>query len=328
MSARKILASASALAAVFATPGIAYAQGDSRSFRVDLTEAAEPDSVAWEDPARISLTIDPNGPDKFSAQVNLEFERRIERRRGRSTGFGGNLVWNRETGGNDRQNNFELGGFYSIDYDTSQLDDPGDGSLPEQQDDFVDFATRFSLNYARTAEYPDLASPTCVATPAAPQCQTQFAESVRGSAAVNLFIPGLEDNGPGFAFSIEPKFGLDYDHLINSALDANGVEVTGGYLSGRAGVAVSIVPRFDDRDFELTGSVQLRQRIFASDSRRPLIESSAFLFQASATYYLVTPTEDDGWRAGVGITYTRGDDPLTGRSNVNRIVLALRIGRY
>ena len=104
--------------------------------------------------------------------------------------------------------------------------------------------------------------------------------------------------------------------------------MSGGYLSALAGAAVTIYPEFVDPDFELSASLQLRQQIFASESRRPGIESSALLFEASATYYLLNPSEDDGWRAGIGITYTRGDDPLNGRSNVNRIVLAFRLGRY
>jgi hypothetical protein len=324
MSAHDTIRRAALIAAILAIPATAHAQ-DNR-LHVNLTEAPEPDSVAWEDPARISLTIDPHGPDKFSAQVNLEVERQFSIG-ARPSSFGGNLVWNRETGGKDRQNNFEAGAFLSIGYDPTVLDAPHSGADPGQQDHFIAFAPRFSVNYARTAEYPDLSTAPCVATPAAPQCQTQFGESVRGSAALGIFSPGLEGQG-AVAYSISVKAGVDYDHLINSPLDENGQEVTGGYLSALAGVAVSVVPRFDHRDFELSGSIQLRQRIFASASRRPLIESSALLFQASATYYLLTPTESSDWRAGIGITYTRGDDPLTGRSNVNRIVLALRVGRY
>ena len=45
----------------FAAPAIAA------GVKVDLTEEPEPDSKAWEDPARISLSIDPDGEDQFSA---------------------------------------------------------------------------------------------------------------------------------------------------------------------------------------------------------------------------------------------------------------------
>jgi hypothetical protein len=329
MSAHRLLRSVIALSSALAVPSIACAQGASSSgWSINLTEEPEPDSPAWEDPARVSLTIDPDGPDRFSAQVNLEVEQRVARSSGRSTAFGGNLIWNRESGGDDPQNNLEAGLFYSFDYDTGSLTDPEDGSTPEQQENFIDVRGRASVDYARTAQYPDLTSPTCVATPQVAQCGTQFAESIRGSAAIVPFTPVLENQRRGFAYSIGPKFGVDYDHLINSPLDDGGAELRGGYLSALAGLAVSIVPRFDDRDFEIAASVQLRQRLFASDSRRPDIENSALLFEASATYYLITPEDENDWRAGIGITYTRGDDPLTGRSNVNRIVLAFRLGQF
>ena len=152
---------------------------------------------------------------------------------------------------------------------------------------------------------------------------------MRGSAAFNIFNPFLERDAPGLpAFSIEPQVGLDADWLLNSPLDETGNRLRGGYVSAKAGVAMSVFPDFASPRWEREASAQLRQRLFASDSRRPLIEGSAVLFEASGTSYVVKPREDDDWRAGVGVTYTRGDDPLTGISNVNKILLAFRLGRY
>jgi hypothetical protein len=306
----------------------AAAQERPNSLKVNLTEEAEPDGKAWEDPARASFTIDPHGPDSLSAKLNLELVKQLTPDTAdRQRSIKAFAVWHRESGGEDQQNNLEFGGAYSVDYDTRFLDE--EESTADESSSFINLASRFSAAFARTAQYADLTSPACVATPSAPQCKTQHKESLRGSAAFNVFNPFVERDAPGLLpFSIQPQFGADVDWLLNNPLDASGMRIQGGYVSAKAGIAMSVFPDFDAPRWDIKASAKLRQRLFASDSRRPLIKESALLFEASATYYLLKPRTDNGWRAGVGVTYTRGDDPLTGVSNVNKFVLALRIGRY
>lgn len=311
--------------ALIAASGTAFPQEAARGFDLRLTQEPEPESKAWEDPASISLTIDRNGPDTFSAQMNLEVARLIRSNSGRDRRFGANLVWNRESGGDDRQNNLELGGFYSLGYNSRpRLDQQGE-NFPEDQDGFVDFLPRLSASYARTALYADTSTPACTAMPSGPDCRTQYKESMRASGAAALFSPHLERDPPGLPpFSLAPKVGLDYDHLLNSPVDGDtGTRLRGGYLSGTGGLALSIFDSFDEPRWELSGSLQLRQRLYASESRRAGIERSAILFEGSLTHYIVS---DADWSAGVGVTYTRGDDPLTGVSNVDRFVISFRIG--
>lgn len=333
MSAANKLARLAASALALAAAWPAHAQG----VEFNLTEAPEPDSMAWEDPARVSFTIDPDGEDKFSVQMNLEAALAITPPTAdRQKSIKGFIVWNRETGGDDRQNNFEAGGAFNIDYSTAPLDRPEETSDAQRrhEDDRrarrLDFATRLSAAYARTAQYADEADPACGAEPLPPQCRTQFKESLRTGAAFNLLTFHQEQNaGDAFGFSIEPQAGIDHDLLLNNPVDAEtGERMKGGYLSATAGAALSVVPQFASPDWEIEVSGRLRQRLAVSDSRAESIEKSAFLFSASATYYVVKPADDDGWRAGIGITYTRGSDPLRGVDDINRIVLALRIGRY
>ena len=54
--------SALAFFAIVLAPINALAQ-DAPNWKFKLTEAGEPSGKAWEDPARISLTVDPNGED-------------------------------------------------------------------------------------------------------------------------------------------------------------------------------------------------------------------------------------------------------------------------
>jgi hypothetical protein len=330
MSARKLtIILACVSAAALAAPA-AGQEGNARKIGVDLTEKAEPDSTPWTDPARISATIDPNGPDSFSAQVNLELKYSLTAATAdRQRSLKGYVVWNRETGSDDPQNNFELGGAFTSAFSTGDLDEPEEGAEEAGSLGF-DVASRVEAGYARTSEYADLGSAVCVATSTAPQCLTQRKESFRGGASFAFIGPGFERHPKGFlAWSVAPKLGVDYDHLLNDPIDPDtGIRMKGGYLSGLAGVAVSLFPSFDRPRWELSASTQLRQAITVSDSRQNSIKNSAFLIEGAFTYYVIKPQRKDDWRVGIGIAYSRGDDPLTGLKDVNRIVLALRIGHY
>ena len=339
MSARAPLAALGALGlGLVLSPPAASAQD---GWEFGLTEAPEPDSKAWEDPARISLTIDPDGPDEFSAQLNIEAARVVPLTRGRDGEAGGYVRWNRETG-SDPQNNFETGAAFEFGYDIGRLLDLDAAELGLSREQLArladararqwDVAGRVSTGYARTAEYPDLSAPACVADSTLRQCTTQFRESLRTSAAVTIFNAELEnlDPGTGLAFSLQPKLGIDHDLLLNSPINVDtGVIERGSYLSALGGLAVTLSDSFANRGWEIQGSVQLRQRLHASDSRRPSIEGSAERFELSGTYYFIRPRiGESDFRAGIGVTYSDGGDPLSGAPDVDRIVLALRLGRY
>lgn len=310
-----------------------------------VTEADEPKSKAWEKPARIALTIDPDGPDQFSAQINLSAKFNLAPDRpGPRNLVGGYLRWNRETNADKPQNNFELGLSFDHHFDVerllgltererttlsiAELDYLANDVRPRR----IRFDHRVSTGYARTGQYPDLDSATCVATPAAPQCQTQFKESIRTTYAVTMFNPNWSRwSSERGAFSFAPKLQVDHDLLLNSPINVDtGVEAHGSYLSVLAGLGVTLSPTFLNPAWEVQASAALRQRIHASGSRRPSIEGSAEQFAISATYYFLRPppTERTGWRLGIGVTYTHGGDPLTGTPDGDRIVLALRLGQY
>jgi hypothetical protein len=324
----------------------AWAQ-DTSPWSIDLTEEPEPDSKAWEDPARLALTIDPDGPDRFSAHLNLEVGRSLTPRATndylpRSRSAGGYLRWDRESSGDDRQNNLEAGLSFRIGHDVASVLDLGNlgpdrtpdelNRLQRQRGRRWDFSHRFSTAFSRTAHYPDLGSPTCTATPTVAQCRTQFRESLRSSAAVTAFNANLERRClAGLACSIQPKLQIDHDLILNNPINPDtGLEVRGGYLSVLGGLAATVTPSFINPGWELQASYRVRQQLAASDTRRPLIERTAERLEVSGTYYFLRPSATTGsdWRAGVSLTYSNGGDPLTGAPDVERIVLAFRLGRY
>jgi hypothetical protein len=314
----------------------ARAEDDPPAWDFTLTEEAAPDSMAWDDPARISLTIDTRGADKFSAQINLEAQRAIYGLFGgdRDGEIGGYVRWNRESGGSEQQDNLELGASLDILDSTAMLDRPRFLADPtaaaNERRGSVTWSAKLSSGYARTATYPDLSAAPCTTTPTLPQCRVQFTESLRSSLQL---VPGgvWQERGSanGTSFSFEPRLGLDHDLLLNGPIDtATGLRTTGGYLSAIGSVKLKLAPGFIGARWELAASAQVRQALSRSTLRADDIEETAELYKLSATYFLLTPTEKSPWRIGLGVVYTNGSDPLTGKPDASTIVVSLRIGRY
>jgi hypothetical protein len=309
---------------------------------VTLTEAAEPEGKAWEEPARISATLNAGAPDTFSAQINAEIGVRTPNIGSRKTKLTGGVIWQRESGGADEQNNFESALAFRIGR-RLDLDRGGrDGAEADLYQDFLgrqfDVSTLIKAGYARTAAYPDLTSSACTTAPALRQCMTQFKESVRVAALLSLSGPGFENvirrqnaiDGKRvvLAYSIVPQIGLSGDWLLNSPLDVKtGVVSRGTFTSATFKIAATVVPSFINPAWELSAKYQIRQLLGASATRRPSIAASAGIFDASVTYYLFNPLRD-GVRAGIGVTYTRGTDSLIGAKSVNRFVIAFRLGNF
>jgi hypothetical protein len=343
--------------AVLTLPTAAIAQqtvSSPSALKLKLTEQEEPESKPWEDPARLSFIIDPNGPDEFQAQVNMELGFDLNFKGEFSPSYRDRTIavyvrYQRDNGGDDRQNNLELGLKYSVGHSAAALwmpynfdldnlsaldrtrlamvaDARGRGTFP------LNLSYDASVGYKRTAVYADADKSPCDASPNIPQCQTQYNESIRASVVSAVYVNWLEGGDEnGLKYSIAPKIGVDYDHLFNSPLDpTTGISKRGGYFSALGGLAAVFAPSFVNPSWEVKGSAQLRQKISASNSRSPSIESSAEKFKASATYYFIRPatTVKGGWRAGFGVEYTKGGDPLTGKPDDEKIVLAFRLGQF
>jgi hypothetical protein len=297
---------------------------------ITLTETAEPDSKAWEEPARLSFTIDNDGPDTFSGQVNLEFSKLLNPAGDRFQNLGGNVIWNRESGGSDRQNNFEVGLFYKTAYSTAGMDGDNSGRISAATP--LDWATRTSVTYARTASYADKTLPICVSSPALPQCNTQFSESIRGGSTFSFFSGAFEGwDKESLAYSFAPKIGIEGDWLLNNPIDSStGLNERGGYFSTNLGASLAVAPKFIAPNWNFSTSFQVRQRLAVSSSRRASTDSTSTLFEANLTYFVINPPakSEDGWRAGIGLKYSKGSDLFVGRGKVDQLVLSLRIGQY
>lgn len=341
-----------------ASPAIA----EDGNLSLKITEAQEPDGKAWEDPARLSFTIDPKGEDIFSAQINIEIGAKLDRalafsdpkfKSGRDVSLGSFLRWNRESGGDDKQNNFELGAnikigrnlanLYEVDENFGNLTAEERSDLADARSKSIDYSFSGGVGYARTASYADVTVAPCDTNPNLLQCRTQHKESVRAKADIALYSPrwhGINRvtdekseivSKPSFAHIFSPKFGLAYDHLINNVIDPKTLIIQrGGYLSTLAGLKFELSPSFISPRFEFSLDAQVRQALSRSTTRASALDKTAERLELSATYYPVLPGEvtESQFRLGVGVTFTHGHDPLVGEPKGNKIVLALRAGFY
>ena len=339
------------ISAIIATPVLADDAAKKSKFEIALTQESAPDSKPWEDPARLSYSIIKGAPDEASIQANLELgfnltEPDLEKLEGRKRTLGSYFRYQRETG-KEKQNNLELGAKFNVGYDIiALLDIPEEfdfsnmsqeqrrrlAEIAERRGNHTDIAYELSTGYARTDSYPDLDKAPCVTTPTLAQCATQTKESIRSSFAATLFNGNLENRvSNALAFSIAPKLGLDHDFLVNSPLDlTSGLGVKGGYLSASGGIAIVLTPSFINPGWEIKASSQFRYKLDASSSRSPTLESFAEKFEVSGTYYFVRPAKPikKDWRAGLGLAFSTGGDPLTGKPDEKKVVIAFRLGKY
>lgn len=339
------------ISAIIAAPVLADDSAKKSKFEIALTQESAPDSKPWEDPARLSYSVIKGAPDEASIQANLEIgvnltELDLAKLEGRKRTLGSYFRYQRETG-SDKQNNLEFGAKFNVGYDIiALLSIPEEfdfsnmsleqrrrlAEIAERRGNHTDVAYELSTGYARTDSYPDLEKAPCVTAPALPQCATQTKESIRSSFAATVFNGNLESRfSSALAFSIAPKFGLDHDFLINNPLDlTTGLGVKGGYLSATGGIAIVLTPSFINPGWEIKASSQFRYKLDASSSRSPTLESFAEKFEVSGTYYFVRPAKPNkkDWRAGLGLAFSTGGDPLTGKPDEKKVVVAFRLGKY
>lgn len=316
------------------TPAMAAAQ----EAEIKLSEGKTPKTLPGSSPAYFSYRADFEGEDSINVQVNADVSWTLPSAIGsRDVAVGPVFVWNRNSAAKSRQNNIEAGGKLDISNSIACLRHPAIGGTGKPCG--LDVTAVIDAGYARTASYPVLDSAVCVADPSLRQCAIQHKESFRTGLVVGLWHPDFEDlveagGKPRFAYTVAPTFGLAYDELLENTVDTKtGLVATGGYLSGLAGLSVTISPGFIDPSVELKLAAQLRYRLSASATRLPGIERSAELLTAEANWYFIRPPlnasnkRETGWYAGVGLTYTNGSDPLVGKDE-HSLLLSLRVGRF
>lgn len=310
---RSVIASLAVL--LFARHAAAADEVDG-SWKPRLNKESAPESTPWTDPALIAYTVNNDGKDSYQVNLSAGLSRETFLPWGAYFSFGGNVVVQKTNLTTKPQDNLEGGLKLGLFHAGPALS--------------WNFSHSLDVNYARTATFPVTpAVAACTVTPLPPNCVKQHKESIRAVYAVVPF-PGTEGNLGPLAVSFAPKFSLFNDSLTKNVFNAaTGARETGGYFGGLAGLALAVGSSFDKPGLELKVSGHFRERFHVSDSRRASVRKTAGLISADLTYYLLRPApETEDYAVGVGLSYEKGHDPLTGKAMKDAFVLALKIGFY
>jgi hypothetical protein len=310
----------------------AQTAGTKPDVEVTITEDGAPTARPWEKAALLSGTIDRDGKDYFEVHVNADLQIDMLNDTDpdgptRTLALGPSLSWDRSTREGKEQDELKAGAVLYY------YDEPNIGTVDPNSNPLF-WAVQANADYARTAVYPDRKKPPCSLATAAPLCETQYKESVKGKLSVFPYLATFEDvaSSGKLAYSFRPQLQLAHDEIVDGTLDETTLrKVTGGYTSVLVGAGLNLRPTFILPKFELNGTVQLRQRVGVSDSRASKIERSAERMELMATYFLM---QDDGdsktknWRVGLSITWTEGSDPLEDKPKASTIMFGVRAGRF
>ncbi|MBD3775161.1 MAG: hypothetical protein IE921_16450 [Rhodobacteraceae bacterium] len=322
------------LAAALLVPTSAFAQtnGPSPSIEFTITEDGAPTAKPWEKAAIISGTIDRDGKDYFEVHANadLQFDLLNDTDLDGPTQtlvLGPSFNWDRSTREGKEQDELKAGAVVYY------YNEPNIGTIdPNSKPIF--WAVQANADFARTAVYPDRKKPPCSLSTPSPLCEVQHKESIKGKLSLFPYFATFEDltSDRKLAYSFRPQFQIAHDEILDGTLDAATLEkVTGGYTSVMVGVGLNLRPSFILPQFEINGTVQLRQRLGVSASRAAVTEKSAERMELTGTYFFL---QDDGdpktknWRVGLSVTWTEGSDPFEDKPKASTIMFGLRVGRF
>lgn len=320
---------------------------DCGKFTCTLQAAKSPTSKAWTQPASFSYTFDntEGADDSFAVDVAA----RIEKKFG-ETDFGGffETEWHRNNTSSDQQNQLALGFGLSHEYRNRTLDED---SLHYQR--FFSVYTDATIQFSRKATFADLKSVLCENDSTDPQCQTQFDESIRFLLDFSPYLTQAEGpngqqpsffnkwettfsqrgsasqpNGPSWVHSFSPVASLFHDDIINDVIDPKtGLEVDGSVTGLKVVLGAAISPRWSNYRLVFRGSAQGIWTLDRSMARQDTFDNNTSLLTLSADYELTSRSFDGekNFVPSIGITYTKGSDPLAGIAKADKIVVGLKV---
>jgi hypothetical protein len=319
---RRLIWIAATVAAGFASG--AHAQNTSPA--IDWTVQAEdaPESTPWTEPASIGFKSVEGGEESWNVAVAVRAEL------GRA--FASAAVI-RKTGSSDQQEHYAVKVGVNFDH---WIPMPAGRELDETML-YIDP----SIGLTRTTSFAEEDATACAAVPAPATCRDQRDTSVRAELKVQVFRPGWSSapqwdddaqswrtDDEDFFFDWSPTFMLFHDQIIDAKADATGVRREGSVSGLQSSISGALTPKFWDYRVVLRGNARHLATFDRSDARRAVFPSDAFVWSASINYEWGVRSFEagrTGWSPSVGLTYTSGDDPLTGRKDVSDWAILLKL---
>lgn len=212
------------------------------------------------------------------------------------------------------------------------LPDPGQLSL------FTDV----SLGYNSKAVFGAPTSAACLATPGLPACGTQHERSVRLSVDLQphlaiweqtyaiTTVDGRTRTSDDWAWSFAPRAVVFYDEVTDAVVDTAGRRAEGGVAGVKWSAGLAVSPPVFDHRLLFRASWQQITTFEVASARELTFDDDTSLVTASIDWELGVRAFDNGgkpkgWAPSIGVTWSDGDDALTGRADKDDVTVAFRL---
>lgn len=286
----------------------------------------EPETKSWTQPASINYTDSADSKDSWAVDVASKYETAIGQS---SNSWFARGVVQRNTQLKKEVANYAAEMGVKLDFNTAS------GSGIDTHAWYL--PTKLSIAWTDKTLFPDPKA-DCSPVPFPAECTEQEEQSLRASASMLFFRSSFEDSiawsdashtrvvGPdsGWTHSFLPTLTLFYDDVIDAKVNPAGVEPSGHVLGSKLVVSLATSPAFSDYRLILSANVQGVLALERSDRRKPAFARDSTLIKLSADYELVQRSylSGRGWIPAIGISFTYGDDPLTGKLDQDFVMLA------
>jgi hypothetical protein len=301
----------------------AQAHAQNPNFTLNADEA--PNAQPWSEPASFSYSKDKGS----KAALSLDAAGKLSWRLGAdttSTGFS-RLVAHRNTATGDQVENYALQVGLHFEQDTA-------GSVPDRNAFYL--FHDLSLGYEYKTNFDDEAD-GCDATPKPVDCVRSHEESLRLEWTLQPFhlswerVPAyldgkLTDQSPGIAYSFGPQITFFADDVVD-APTKNGIKPKGTATGAVGRLSLALSPKALDYRLVLRGSIQQTEIFHRPTSRAAGLPEDSTLNKLSLDYDLGPRAflGESGWAPSIGVSYVKGDDPLTGTMNRERTIFAFKL---
>jgi len=301
------------------------------SISYTLSAGEEPQEKVWTQPASVSYTSSKAAKDSWAIDLVGKIEGQPFESLPDTFFVSGKVLKNTQQSKELQNYGLEVG--YSFDFDTAGHDETTDNI---NQDAWY-FFNDVSIAYSDKRVFADPKA-VCDSEPLPPACLDQDETSLRAMIKLMPFHDDWEDTfninpetkaleGPPLAYSFSPVVTLFRDDIISSKVNANGIKPDGVVSGVKLEIGAAISPRFTKYRATLRASYQSINAFERDTSRRASFDRSSQLYKISLDYDLGVRSFDDsgGWVPAFGISYTKGDDPLLGRVDLESTSVNFKI---
>jgi len=202
------------------------------------------------------------------------------------------------------------------------------------------FFTDFSVSYQANTVFAKDDIEQCETTPEAVFCDDQTEEKAILAVDTVIYPSFLEgwtpsvsegkfvESTPSILYYVSPVVSFFYDEVIDATTDPEtGLKIDGAAAGTAVTLGGFLSPKFLDYKLEFKTSYKYVMAIDRSTSRKPGFKANTDLFTASIDYNFGKSSylDNTGWRPAIGITYSSGADPLTGRKEKEETVIAFKL---